>query len=343
MEIKTRVIEVLDGQDYNQITLVNDHGVEASFLTLGATWQTFLVPDGKGGQKDLVLGFATPSDYLKSGMAAGQSVGRVAGRISQGHAEISGLSYQLPTNNNGNTLHGGPGGLHLQNWDFETLEAPDRVGVVFTYQARQELDGFPGDMTVTATYTLDNANQLTVTYKGAEATEDTLFNPTNHVYFNLSNGQDLATHRFTVAADAILAVDEFLIPSGQYCDVTDTPYDFRAGAPLVPAIEATGGIDDTFLVNSRADEPIAVLLDEASGDQVSIFSDRNALVVYSLNFPDDQAYFNRDHGKPGTKHEGVALEAQFPPDAINHPEFADIVLPKGQERTYTISYAYEKI
>ncbi|MGT2866857.1 aldose epimerase family protein [Streptococcus fryi] len=341
MKIFKTILDDLNGEVITQIRLINNHGIEASFITLGATWQSFLVPRAEGGHKNLVLGFDQPEDYQNTGFCAGQSVGRVAGRIGKGHAEVNGKVYQLPINNNANCLHGGPNGLHTKNWSFETFEEQSVVGVRFTYRAKAEDDQFPGDMTVSATYTLDDENQLTVTYKGYDVTEHTLFNPTNHVYFNLGDSQDLKNHHFQVPANHILEVDDELIPSGVLLDVTDTAYDFRQGKNLSLAIEQTGGIDDTFIVAPSLETPIAILTEEVSGDSVSIYSDRNALVVYTLNFPEEGAKFAKDGGAENQKHQGVALEAQFPPNAINHPHLADIVLQKGEERSYTIRYHYQ--
>lgn len=315
----------------------------ADFLTLGATWQAFYLPQEDGSLVNVVLGHDKPSDYLNNGICAGQTVGRVAGRIKAGQAVIDGQLCHFPTNNNGNTLHGGPKGFHRQHWDYELVEAADRVGVRFSYRALASEDGFPGDVTVTALYELDNHDRLVVTYEGYDGTADTLFNPTNHVYFNLGVTEQLADHQLFIAANDRLETDEFLIPTGRRLSVTGTPYDFRQSRSVLAAIEETGGLDDAFEVLVPASQPVAILTDQATGHQVSVYSDRNALVVYSFNFPEAGVVFSRSKGRENVQHEGLALEAQTLPDAINHPDFGNIVLKAGEKASYSITYAFERL
>ncbi|MGT2895967.1 aldose epimerase family protein [Streptococcus entericus] len=343
MAVSTRLIETIDGQEIHQITLSNRRGTRADFLTLGATWQSFYFPQPDGRLTNLVLGHELPSDYLKNGICAGQTVGRVAGRIKAGQAIVNGELCHLPANNNGNTLHGGPCGLHRQVWDYEVIEEEGKSGVRFSYRALAALDGFPGDMTITATYVLDDHDRLTVTYEGSEATSDTLFNPTNHVYFNLGEQDNLARHTLFIAANARLETDEHLIPTGRRLDVTGTPYDFRKSTSVIEAISLTGGLDDAFEVLVPETNPIAILTDQMSGNQVTVYSERNGLVVYSFNFPEEGVVFSRSNGRENLKHEGIALEAQTLPDAVNHADFGDIILKAGQTARYTITYDFDRI
>lgn len=340
MKIETRVIEIIDGREVTQIRLMNNLGTIASILTLGATWQELLLPQSDGSLKNVVLGHNKPSEYLENGICAGQTVGRVAGRIKAGEVTICGEHYDLPKNNNGNCLHGGPNGFHRQHWDYEVCEQEDAVGVVLTYEAKESKDGFPGDMKVSAHYYLDNQNCLHVIYTGMDASKPTLFNPTNHVYFNLSERADLATHTLFIAADQILETDEQLIPTGKYLDVIDTAYDFRVDKLLLPAIQETGGLDNAFVISSAIKQPIAILKDQDSGDQVAINSERNALVVYSFNFPEEGVVFSRSHQRQNLQHEGVALEAQVLPDAMSHSEFGDILLQPDESISYEIVYSF---
>lgn len=337
MKIETQVIEVIDGKEVTQIRLTNDKGTTASFLTLGATWQEFLVVQSDATKKNVVLGHDRPSDYLKNGICAGQSVGRVAGRIKLGQVTLDNQFYQLPQNNNGNCLHGGNRGFHRQHWNYELTEN----GVVFSYQATETEDGFPGDMLVRVHYQLDHDNRLRVTYTGSEASCKTLFNPTNHVYFNLSTRDDLSSHTLFIASDQRVETDEQLIPSGRLLDVTDTDYDFRSEKSLQEAIEKTGGLDDAFVLSGKSEQPVAQLTDHISGNRVSIYSDRNGLVVYSFNFPEDGVVFSRSKHRQNLRHEGVALEVQTLPDAIHHSTFGNIVLEPHQTVSYDIIYEFE--
>lgn len=342
MKIETQVIEVIDGHPVTQIRLINRNGITASILTLGATWQEFLLPEENGQLKNVVLGHSKPSDYLKNGICAGQTIGRVAGRIKEGHVTIDDKHYYLPKNNNGNCLHGGPNGFHRQHWDYELQEEEDAVGVILTYIAKESKDGFPGNMKVSAHYRLDNENCLRVVYTGFEADATTLFNPTNHVYFNLSQRDDLSTHTLCILANQVLETSAQLIPSGQYRDVTNTAYDFRSAKFLLPVIHETGGLDDAFVLTAPVEKPVAILSDQESGDEVAIYSARNGLVVYSFNFPEEGVVFARSEHRTNLKHEGVALEAQTLPDAIHHVQFGNILLRPSQSISHEIVYAFKR-
>lgn len=339
MKIETQVIEQINHEDITQIKLINDVAVEVHLLTLGATWQALLVPQPDGRVKNIVLGHHKPSDYLNNGICAGQSIGRVAGRINYGQLNLEGKAYQLDQNNNGHCLHGGYEGSHRQNWAYKTFETTDTVGVKFTYHAKEAMDHFPNDMTVSAVYQWDNHNMLTVTYEASDLTGMTVFNPTNHVYFNLGESEDLAHHTLVIDADHYLETDDDLIPSGHLLAVDHTAYDFRQAKNVMQAIQETGGLDDAFVVNHHA--PIAILTDELSGDVVKLYSQRNGLVVYSFNFPENHVYFSRSQGRVNQQHEGLALEAQTLPDAIHHAHFGDIVVHPEQHVSHTIKYQFD--
>lgn len=343
MTFETSVLEVIDGKEIEKISLINKNGVKASFLTLGATWQEFLVPTESGEMKNLLLGFDKPSDYGKNTLYAAQTIGRVAGRIGKAQATIDGVTYQLPVNNNENILHGGPKGFHSHIWDYEVEEGADFVAVHFSYRAKEEVDGFPGDMDVVVTFTLTDDNRLRITFTGKNATKTTLFNPTTHPYFNLSAYQDLHSHHLTVDADYVLEVSDELIPSGRFLDVTGTAYDFRQGQNLSAAISQNNGFDDAWVVNGGAEKPIVVLRDEESGDQLSIFSERQGVVIYTMNSLEDGVYFARDKGALGRAQEGVAIEPQDLPDAVNHDNFNQVFLKPNEEKTYEIIFAYENV
>lgn len=342
MKVVQEIVATINGKNIEKYTIVNDNDVQVGLLTLGATWQEFLVPDGKGGHKNIIIGFDDPAEYGKNTLCAGQSIGRVAGRINHGQFKLYGKLMQLPQNENGNTLHGGPQGFHKQIWQACVDLERNQISIVMTYNAKESVDGFPGDMLVTVRFTLDNKNRFTIQYTGKNGGQATLFNPTNHVYFNLGERQDLAHHTFTLAADCYLETRDDLVPTGKFIDVAGTAYDFQTGQNLGEAIADTGGLDDAFLVNASLDKPCGELKDEESGDSVHLYSDRDTWVVYSMGGIPEDIYPARDKGKMAKEFEALALEAQFLPDAINHDDFGDIVLPANTEKTYTIAFEYHK-
>ncbi|EFR43896.1 aldose epimerase family protein [Streptococcus pseudoporcinus] len=340
MELKTSLIEIVDEMEVFQIQLINENGIRAHFLTLGATWQAYLVPQTDGSYKNIVLGHKKPSDYLANGICAGQSIGRVAGRISSGRIVLTDGLYQLPQNSYTNCIHGGPQGFHKQNWSYHTNVCDSYAEVIFSYQARAERDGFPGDMRVTATYRLAKDNSLSVSYVVDQVTQETLFNPTCHVYFNLSSQETIENHSLFIASQQMLETNNERIPSGQILPIKDSPYDFSIPTRLDIPLKQTTGLDDAFVVKDDITQPIAILTDLESQDQVSLFSDRNGLVAYSFNYPEEGVSFERSWQRKNVKHEGLALEAQTLPDAINHKHLGDIRLSKGQKKAYSIRYQF---
>lgn len=162
-------------------------------------------------------------------------------------------------------------GFNHYNWQYKTFQDKDEVTVELSQVIHNEVDGFPGDMIVTVSYTLNNANRLDVTYRAYDITADTLFNPTNHIYFNLSKRQDLLTHELQLNSKFYLETQADLIPTGRLLPVDNTPYDFRKTKNLGQAVQRNNGFDDAFLVGQASEEPIAVLSDSDSGDTISIF------------------------------------------------------------------------
>lgn len=345
MEIIKSVLDNYQDQIVTKITLKNDHGVEASCLTMGATWQEFLVPTPEGNKKNLLLSFDSTQGYYSNPLCTCQSIGRVAGRIAKGSFTLGGKTYTLPKNNNGNTLHGGPNGFHTLNWDYTISETKNAVSVIFQKKITEEMDGFPGDLLATIIYTLDNNNCVTITYSALADQQDTLFNPTNHVYFNLSDHQDLATHSLKINSSQYLDLDHELIPTGRVHSVEDSAYDFREFNNVKQAASKVGGFDDAYVVNEpgKATQPIAILRDNESGRQVTIDSCRNGLVMYSMAEIPSGIKFSRDNGQDAIGGEGLALEAQTLPDAINQENFGDITLPKYSKKSYRISYKFDQL
>lgn len=344
MDIFRSVVENYEGHVVTKIRLVNDNGTEISCFTMGATWNEFLVPSEDGDKQNILLNFATVRQYYVNSLCCCQSIGRVAGRIKDGQFELNGTKYQVPTNENGNTLHGGDHGYRFLNWGYTTSRANNSVSVIFQKHIKESRDGFPGNYLATVIYTLDNNDRVMISYSALNGEHDTLFNPTCHAYFNLSDKRDLSTHSLMVNSNEYLQTDDETIPTGQVLQVEDTPYDFREFRNLKQAADENNGFDDAFVVNGpgMATQPVAILRDDDSGRQVTINSEGTGLVMYTMPEIDDGIKLARDNGLDALPGEGVALEAQQLPDAINNENFGDIVLKKNEKKTYHISFEYKQ-
>lgn len=344
MNVQTELFDYFQDQPIEQIILTNDHEVSVSFLTLGATWHTFNVPTNKGDHKNLLLNFPHSADYLNNPFYVCMAIGRTGGRIKNGQFLLNDTLISVPKNEGQNTLHGGPFGFHQLIWQYTTFTDQNRVGVEFKRLIKSAEDGYPGDLTATITYTLDNSNQVTVTFTGI-SDQDTLFNPTSHAYFNLGNGPNILSHSLQVNSDRYLDVDVEKVPTGKYHSVANTPFDFRKSNLLdnaIKALETTKekGIDDVFVVTPDKNQNIATLKDITSQRQITIKSSRNGLVVFTANSFTDDMPFSNSFGHP---YKGIALEPQTLPDAPNHKNFGDISLNANQAKSYTIQYCYEQL
>lgn len=346
MDILQKTFGRYENEKVTEIKLINDNNVAISCLTMGTIWHQFLVPTADGGQKNLLLSFDGIDGYYSNSQNICKSVGRVAGRIKNASYDLDGKHYSLPANDHGNTLHGGPHGFSTWNWNYSTSSNKNSVSVIFQKKIDESMDGFPGNILATIIYTLNNNNKVTIAYSAMDGKTETLFNPTCHVYFNLSDRRDLTTHELQINSSNILDTDNELIPTGKLIPVKDTPYDFRNFSNVALTVGKVHGLDTAYVVNEPGQgvKPIAILRDIESKRQITINSDRNGLVVYTPeHIEGENLSFSRDKGKPANKNEGIALEAQMLPDAIHQDNFGDIVLPRYSKRTYRMSFTFKQL
>ncbi|MCO7124648.1 galactose mutarotase [Sporolactobacillus shoreicorticis] len=345
MEISKNEFGVYQGQTVLQYNLINDHGMRLSVMNYGATLNRIEVPDRHGERASIVLGYDQFDHYLNQDAYFGATVGRVAGRIAKGSFSIDGHDYQLPLNNGENTNHGGPQSFESQIWNSWVFINDDHIGVKFDLLSPDGTNGFPGNLKATVTYSLNNENQWRLHY---EATTDkpTLFNPTNHVYFNLSGDftKKIEDHILTINSHQFGEIRQDGLPTGELIDVHGTPFDFTHGAPIkkgiysdYPQNKLVDGYDHPFLLDMN-EKPSAVLEDPTSGRRVTMTTTNNAVVVYTGNgFSSDMTMV----GKPMQPHQGVTLEAQMMPDAIHHQGFGNIILRPGKKYQADTVYHFD--
>ncbi|WP_283680447.1 aldose epimerase family protein [Lentilactobacillus sp. Marseille-Q4993] len=320
-------------------TLTNDNGVSISAITLGATITGINIPTKDGGTKNIVLSFDNVQSYIDNHFFLCQAIGRTAGRISKGTFEINGKSYQVDPNENETTLHGGPHGFSTLVWDGEFHEN----SIIFTKHIASDIDSFPGNLTVQIEFSLSEDDKVLLKYT-ATSDADTLFNPTQHLYLNLSDENNALSQTISVTSNEHLELSSEKTPTGNFLPVENTPYDLRQPKQIGQAIEelkAQEGhsFDEIFHIdNHLSEEPIAILADNKSGRKMSLFSTRNGLVVFTPGGWDSSVQFADGAGEP---FKGIALEAQTLPDSPNHQGFGDVSLLKGETRTETIGIKLE--
>lgn len=338
-----------EGEDIYVYTLTNHNGMSATVMNYGANLLTLNVPDASGKTADVVLGFDKLENYFDNPACYGCCVCRNANRIGGASFTLNGTTYELEKNDGNNNLHSGSHALHHRVWDVTFLQedgsyiedetkASDQT-ITFTYDSPNMDMGFPGNMLIGITYTLGDDNSLRIDYH-ALSDEDTIFNPTNHSYFNLG-GHDSGTvlnHEMQVYTEEFTYANEQSIPDGTIRKVAGTPMDFRKPKQIGDDIDAdydqliwAKGYDHNFIVNKDNDETMthaATLHDPISGRTMDVYTTLPGVHIYTGNFIGDA-----DAGKNGRKYQprdGVAFETQYYPNAINVPSFPQPVVKCGE-------------
>jgi aldose 1-epimerase len=330
-----------DGTAVDIYTLTNRAGLEARITTYGAILVSLKLPDRSGLFADVNLGFDGLAGYLGTHPYFGAVIGRYGNRIAKARFTLDGIAYALPSNNNGNTLHGGIRGFDKVVWAAEPVRSADGAGVRLSYLSKDGEEGFPGKLSVTVVYTLTEANELRIDYE-AVTDKKTPINLTNHAYWNLKGeGRgDVLGHMLRLEADAITAIDSAanLIPTGEIVPVAGTPFDFTAPHAIGERIaKVEGGYDHNFVLRSGGGTlALAARVEEPeSGRVLEIWTDQPGIQLYTGNFLDGTVVGKG--GKAYQKHFAFCLETQHFPDSPNHPNFPSTILEPGQTyRTTTV-------
>ncbi|WP_461239904.1 aldose epimerase family protein [Paucilactobacillus sp. N302-9] len=343
MDISKRSFGHINNEQVEEYTLTNDNNVSISILTFAGLWRSFEVPT-TNGHDNLLLSAADLENYTNNPFYIGRSIGRIAGRLKNGSFTLNGLSFQVNQNEGNNSLHGGENGFSSQIWHAETKTNPDSLQLILTKTMTQAMDQFPGNMATTITYTLQNDNAVIIDFT-ATSDEDTLFNPTSHAYWNLGDTSTtkILNHTLQLRSDRHLEVDNEKMPTGNFLANKNTPFDFSQPTLLSGAIDqmkntTEKGFDDILEINPSQTDPIAILHDTKTDRSLKIYSNRNALIVFTANSFEETMHLNRGNGHP---YEAIALEAQTLSDTPHHPEFGDVTLVANQPKSYQIKYEIE--
>jgi aldose 1-epimerase len=339
-----------DGQPVEAVVLTNAHGLSARVIAYGASLQSLRVPDRDGHVADIVLGYPSLKGYLEKPQYFGATVGRYANRIAKGRFVLDGHTYQVPVNDGPNSLHGGTRGFDKVLWTITAVSHDaDKASVTLTYVSPDGDMGYPGKLSVTAVYTLDDQDQLSIRY-GATTDKPTIVNLSNHTYWNLAGegSGSVMDQRLTIAADAFLPIDATSIPTGQLRKVEGTPFDFRQPKPIGRDIRTADpqllngrGYDHNWVV-SRTPAPaprmVARVEDPHSGRVLTLSSDQPGLQFYSGNFLDGTTVGTGGHVY--RQGDAFVLEPQLYPDTPNQPSFGSARLDPGHEYRNQIVYRF---
>jgi aldose 1-epimerase len=335
-----------DGTAIKLFTLTNQSGVQVKITNYGGIVVSLTEPDRKGAMADVVLGFDSLAGYLaNAGPHFGALIGRYGNRIGNARFSLNGVEYQLEKNNGANSLHGGARGFDKRVWTPRPL--PDG-GLALTYLSKDGEGGYPGNLTVTVTYHLTDANELKIDY-AATTDKDTVVNLTNHAYFNLkgAGSGDILGHQVTINADRFTPVDSGLIPTGDLRSVNGTPFDFRKATPIGARIEQNdeqlklgNGYDHNWVLNKSGDGlSLAARVEEPeSGRVLEVYTTQPGMQFYTSNFLDGS--IKGKGGKAYGRRSAFCLETQHFPDSPNKKNFPSTVLKPGQKFASSTVYRF---
>lgn len=306
--------------------LENDY-IKATVTDLGATLTKLI---DKKTNIDMVLGFDDEEGYRKyNGTNIGASVGRNANRIGNAKFTLNGKEYNLAANNGPNNLHGGGvNGFAFKTWSVKSQSSDE---IVFTYLSKDGEEGFPGNLNVEVSYKLDG-NTLTWSYSG-NCDQDTVFNMTNHSYFNLGE-DDIFDLELKVHSDTYSPVDDDSLTLDKTVKVENTPFDFREFTKMKTNLDQLAcGIDNNYVWEDLNDK----LMAEVKSDKLhlKVYSDLPDMHLYTAYYLNGEiGKYNRVY-KP---YSALCLECQYYPNAINYENYIKPILLKGENRKHYIRY-----
>ncbi|MEG1700749.1 MAG: aldose epimerase family protein [Alistipes sp.] len=325
-----------EGEAIIRYTLRNAQGNEVQLSNFGAGILSVKVPDRDGHRADVVLGYKQPEGYFFDGAACGKSVGRCANRIAYGRMSVEGQEYTLEVNNGVNHLHGGTKNFANRVW--ESRVETNRVVMSLTSDDGDQR--YPGELNVEAIFDFDDDNSLEITYL-AKTDKTTVVNLTNHVYFNLAGegSGSILDHQLRLNSSKVLEMNDKQIPTGKQIEAAATPQDFRTFHDFRTGIDSPfnhisdfRGYDHPFVIDGWKPNilgEVGELRDPQSGRCVRVSSSQPSVMIYTGNWLSGGCPETKSGGRYAD-YDGVAIECQNFPDAVNHPEFPSPLLHPGE-------------
>ena len=339
---------VYEGDSTALYTLTNASGMEVCITNFGGRIVSVSVPDKDGNFRDVVLGFDSIQAYFPSANQTdfGAAIGRYANRINQGRFTLDGVEYQLPQNNYGHCLHGGPDGWQYRVYGVELVS--DSSGVL-SIDSPDGDSNFPGNVHATVAYTLSDDNALSIEYN-AYSEAPTIINMTNHSYFNLSGdpAKPITDQELTINASNFTPVDSTFMTTGEILPVEGTPMDFRNAKVIGADIERTDyeqisngkGFDHNWVLDTagNAEVEAASVYCPSTGILLQVYTNEPGIQIYTGNFLDGTV--TGKNNITYNQRTAICLETQHYPDTPNKPQWPSAVLRPGETYHSVCTYKF---
>ena len=347
--VRSRTFGTLpDGREATIYQIESPTGMIMEVTNYGGIITRLTAPNRDGVFEDIVLGYDNLDAYLEETPYFGAIIGRYGNRIADGEFELDGETYSLAKNNGENHLHGGIQGFDKVLWEAEPFSVENEHGLILRYESPDGEEGYPGNLSVTVTYTLTADNRVIFSYQ-ATTDKATPVNLTQHSYFNLAgpSSESILDHELMLAADHFTPVDEGLIPTGEIRPVEGTPFDFTEPTPIGARIDQDDeqivnglGYDHNWVLSGlSSDMRLAARVHEPTNGRImEVMTEEPGIQFYSGNFLDGTLT-----GKYGAVYEhrsGFCLETQHFPDSPNQPAFPSTILRPGETYQTRTIYAF---
>lgn len=315
-----------ENSDLQLITLKNNKKSELKILNYGAAIFSFKLLDKKGNFQNVIVGPKEPAtflkaDYKKENKCFGATIGRFAGRISEGKFKIGEDQVQL-NQHEGVHMHGGNTGFQHKLWNIEQVNEKNDPYVILTYLSKDGEEGYPGKLKVRVKYTLSEEDKISIEYT-AKTDKETIVNLTNHSYFNLNGSGSVSDHFLAIDASKILELNEEKLPTGNLKKLKDQPKDYRESRLL-----GNRALDDVFVLDSGENENQVQLFSPLTGIKMLMSSNQPVIVVYVPEYLPNEWEYNMDIA---TEFPAICFEAQNYPDAPNFKNFSSALLKPDEE------------
>ncbi len=323
-----------------------DNGFEVEVLNLGGIITKVITPDKNGNLENIVVGYKDIKSYIENPSYLGAIIGRTAGRICEGKIVIDNKEYDLAKNYNPHQGHGGDKGFNSKIWDVVVSEEDEKVTLKLTTISKDLEENYPGNLNVEVIFEISKDYTIKQTYK-ANTDKNTLVNMTNHSYFNLSGNikRPITDEYLKLDCDYILELDETCATTGEKIDVNNTPFDFR-NLHLIgdriddnhKQIEIGCGYDHPFILNDTTNQ--IYLEDKISGRSMTVDTNKECVLVYSMNFPDNVDLYNNQKNQ---RRYGICFETQAPPIGRNMCFIKNSMLSPDEEYLHVNMYKFSTI
>ncbi len=342
MKCVKKIVGKRENEDIIAYNVVFDNGFEVEILNLGGIITKIIVPDKDNKFENVVVGYKNIESYITNPSYFGAIIGRTAGRICDARIIIDDKSYNLSKNYDTNQGHGGYVGFDKKIWNVEVLEEVNNITLKMETKSLDGEENYPGNLDVIVSYKIYNDYKIEILYE-AISDKNTLINMTNHSYFNLSGNlkSPITQQYMKLDSEYMLEIDESCVPTGNKINVKNTPFDFTSIRCIGDSIDSDNyqinigkGYNHPFLLNG--DKNI-YLEDRSSKRAMKISTNQKSVVVYSMNFTDDEVLYN---GKINQRRYGICFETQSPPIGKDMCFIDDSFVRKNEKYIQKTTYEF---